>query len=116
VACLKEAVTARTWSKGCATSQGDFDREPRIGLIDISQSRGAAGRLCHASEADSLVSESVPYSEVGWRLGTSKPTIICWKERFLREGPNGLDTSHPGPKPLDSHAGMPQESRIHLDV
>jgi hypothetical protein len=77
------------------TSQRDFDREPRTGLIEISQSRGAAGRLCHASEADSLVSESVAYSEVGWRLETSKPTIIRWKKCSLREGPNGLNTANP---------------------
>ena len=29
-------------------------------------------------------------------LGTTAPTIVRWKERFLSSGIDGLDTYHPG--------------------
>jgi transposase len=74
--------------------------EQRKELISISQSRALPAGYVTRAKLILLVSEGVPYSEIGWRLGTSKPTIIRWKERFRRGGLNGLDTSHPGQKPF----------------
>jgi transposase len=74
--------------------------EQRNELIGISQSRALPAGYVMRAKLILLLSEGVPYTEIAGRLGTSKPTIIRWKERFLCEGLNGLDTSHPGQKPF----------------
>ena len=107
VARLKETVTAKAWSKGCViASHFGFNGRAKKRIDRYQPVTGSAGRLCHAGKADFLLGEGVPYSEIAWRLGTSKPTIIRWKERFLREGVNGLDTNHPGQKPFKLTPGL----------
>jgi transposase len=80
--------------------------EQRSELIGISQSRALPAGYVTRAKLILLLGEGVPYSEIAWRLGTSKPTIIRWKERFLREGVNGLDTNHPGQKPFKLTPGL----------
>ena len=36
------------------------------------------------------------FSTIKQRSGTTAPTIIRWKDRFVAAGLDGLDTSHPG--------------------
>jgi transposase len=74
--------------------------EQRKELIGISQSRALPAGFVGRAKVILLLSEGVPYSEIAWRLETSKPTIIRWKERFLSDGLNGLETIHPGQKPF----------------
>ncbi|MBV8807627.1 MAG: IS630 family transposase [Acidobacteriaceae bacterium] len=45
-----------------------------------------------------MLNEGVTFAAIRERLGTTNPTIIRWKERFMAEGIEGLDTSHPGQK------------------
>jgi len=46
-----------------------------------------------------LLAGGVSFSGIKQRLQTTAPTIICWKERFLADGIDGMDTYHPGQKP-----------------
>jgi transposase-like protein len=79
--------------------------EQRNELIGTSQSRALPAGYGTRATLILLLSEGVPYSKIGWRLGTSKPTIIRWKERSLREDLKGLDMSHAGQKALNLHTG-----------
>jgi transposase len=107
VGCLKETVTARAWLKGCVIAGHlGLTEEQRRELIGISQSRALPAGYVTRAKLILLLSEGVPYSEIGWRLGTSRPTIIRWKELFLREGVNGLDSNHPGQKPFKLTPGL----------
>jgi transposase len=74
--------------------------EQRNELIRISQSRLLPAGYVKRAMLIVLLGEGVSYSEIRSRLETSKPTIVCWKKRFLSQGLKGLDTSHPGQKPF----------------
>src|SRR6202158_2107104 len=43
-----------------------------------------------------MLAEGASFSTIKQRLGTTAPTIIRWKRRFVSAGLDGLDTSHPG--------------------
>src|SRR5271156_2160581 len=43
-----------------------------------------------------MLAEGVPFAVVKERLQTTAPTISRWKQRFLEDGLEGLDTHHPG--------------------
>src|SRR5271156_3070658 len=43
-----------------------------------------------------MLAEGVPFAVVKERLQTTAPTIPRWKQRFLEDGLEGLDTHHPG--------------------
>ena len=45
-----------------------------------------------------MLAEGASFNTIKNRLGTTAPTIIRWKERFLADGMDGLDTYHPGQK------------------
>lgn len=53
-----------------------------------------------------MLSEGATFARIRERLGTTNPTIIRWKERFLAEGMDGLDTTHPGQKPYRLTAAL----------
>ena len=46
-----------------------------------------------------MLAEGKSFNSIKQNLQTTAPTIIRWKERFLAEGIDGLDTYHPGQKP-----------------
>jgi transposase len=46
-----------------------------------------------------MLAEGASFNTIKQRLQTTAPTIIRWKERFLAEGIDSLDTYHPGQKP-----------------
>lgn len=68
-------------------------------LSSIAQSRSLPAGYVFRAKLILLLSEGLPFSLIRERLGTSTPTIIRWKERFLASGLDGLDTTHPGQKP-----------------
>lgn len=43
-----------------------------------------------------MLAEGASFGTIKQRLGTTAPTIIRWKQRFVAAGLDGLDTSHPG--------------------
>ena len=43
-----------------------------------------------------MLAEGASFRTIKQRLGTTSPTIIRWKQRFLAAGLDGLDTGHPG--------------------
>ena len=51
-----------------------------------------------------LAAEGVPNSEIAERLGISRPTVIAWRKRYVREGLTGRLTDRP-------RAGRPQTLR-----
>ena len=46
-----------------------------------------------------MPAKGLSFNAIMYRLQTTAPTIIRWKERFLARGTDGLDTFHPGQKP-----------------
>src|SRR5689334_14801713 len=53
-----------------------------------------------------MLSTGATFTMIRERLGTTKRTIIRWKERFLAGGIDGLDTSHPGQQPYRLTASL----------
>src|SRR5882724_10596432 len=43
-----------------------------------------------------MLADGVPFAVIKERLQTTAPTISRWKQRFLEDGLEGLDTYHPG--------------------
>jgi transposase len=69
-------------------------------LTGIAQSRSLPAGYVFRAKLILLLGEGLSFSVIRKRLGTTTPTIIRWKERFLAAGLDGLDTSHPGQKPF----------------
>lgn len=74
--------------------------EQRNELRSIVQSRSLPAGYVFRAKLILLLSEGEPFSVIRQRLGTTTPTILRWKERFLAAGLDGLDTTHPGQKPF----------------
>lgn len=68
-------------------------------LSSIAQSRALPAGYVFRAKLILMLNEGATFAVIRERLGTTNPTIIRWKERFLAEGMDGLDTSHPGQKP-----------------
>lgn len=68
-------------------------------LIAIAQSRSLPAGYVFRAKLILLLAEGASFNTIKQRLDTTAPTIIRWKERFLAEGMDGLDTYHPGQKP-----------------
>lgn len=69
-------------------------------LVGIAQSRSLPAGYVFRAKLILLLNEGVPFSAIRQRLATTTPTIVRWKERFLKNGVDGLDTTHPGQKPF----------------
>jgi transposase len=68
-------------------------------LTAIAQSRSLPAGYVFRAKLILLLAEGASFNMIKQRLDTTAPTIIRWKERFLAEGVDGLDTYHPGQKP-----------------
>lgn len=68
-------------------------------LTAIAQSRSLPAGYVFRAKLILLLAEGASFSTIKQRLDTTAPTISRWKERFLAEGVDGLDTYHPGQKP-----------------
>lgn len=75
-------------------------------LTSIAQSRALPAGYVFRARLILMLHEGATFRMIRERLGTTNPTIIRWKERFLAEGMDGLDTSHPGQKPYRLTAAL----------
>ena len=73
--------------------------EQRSELTSISQSRSLPAGYVFRARLILMLDEGASFATIRERLGTTNPTIIRWKERFLAWGMDGLDTNHPGQPP-----------------
>jgi Winged helix-turn helix len=68
-------------------------------LIAISQSRSLPAGYVFRAKLILMLAEGASFRTIKHKLGTTAPTIVRWKERFLSGGIDGLDTYHPGQPP-----------------
>ncbi len=71
----------------------------RAELTEISQSRSLPAGYVFRAKLILMLAQGLSFRTIKQRLQTTAPTIIRWKERFLAQGIDGLDTFHPGQKP-----------------
>lgn len=69
-------------------------------LTAIAQSRSLPAGYVFRAKLILMLAEGASFNTIKQRLGTTAPTIIRWKERFRAAGIDGLDTYHPGQKPI----------------
>jgi len=69
-----------------------------VELTAIAQSRTLPAGYVFRAKLILMLAEGASFNAIKNRLGTTAPTIIRWKERFLADGMDGLDTYHPGQK------------------
>jgi transposase len=65
-------------------------------LSRIAQSRSLPAGYVFRARLILMLAAGASFSIIQRRLGTTAPTIIRWKQRFLASGMDGLDTTHPG--------------------
>src|SRR6201990_1527592 len=70
--------------------------DQQLELSRIAQSRSLPAGYVFRARLILLLAEGASFSTIKQRLGTTAPTIIRWKQRFVAAGLDGLDTSHPG--------------------
>jgi len=73
-----------------------LDEEQQLELSRIAQSRSLPAGYVFRARLILMLAEGASFSTIKQRLGTTAPTIIRWKRRFVADGLDGLDTSHPG--------------------
>jgi transposase len=71
----------------------------RAELTQIAQSRSLPAGYVFRARLVLMLSEGRSFNTIKRQMQTTAPTIIRWKERFLAQGIDGLDTYHPGQKP-----------------
>ena len=65
-------------------------------LSSIAQSRSLPAGFVFRAKLILMLGEGASFSAIKERLQTTAPTIFRWKQRFLQDGLEGLDTYHPG--------------------
>ena len=73
-----------------------LSEQQRVDLNEIAQSRSLPAGFVFRAKLILMLADGVPFAAIKERLQTTAPTISRWKQRFLEEGLEGLDTSHPG--------------------
>jgi transposase len=73
-----------------------LNEEQQLELNRIAQSRSLPAGYVFRARLILMLAEGASFSTIKQRLGTTAPTIIRWKQRFVSAGLDGLDTSHPG--------------------
>jgi transposase len=73
-----------------------LSEEQRRELRSIAQSRSLPAGYVFRARLMLLLSEGASFQTIQQQLGTTAPTIMRWKSRFLQSGMDGLDTNHPG--------------------
>jgi transposase len=68
-------------------------------LVAISQSRSLPAGYVFRAKLILMLVEDASFRTIKHKLGTTAPTNVRWKERFLSGGIDGLDTRHPGQPP-----------------
>ena len=80
--------------------------EQKSELTSMAQSRSLPAGYVFRAKLILMLSEGATFAMIRKQLRTTNPTIIRWKERFLAEGVDGLDTNHPGQKPYRLTAAL----------
>ena len=75
-----------------------LNEQQKSELTSIAQSRSLPAGYVFRAKLILMLNDGVSFTAIRERLGTTNPTIIRWKERFVAGGIDGLDTSHPGQK------------------
>ena len=73
-----------------------LNEEQQLELNRIAQSRSLPAGYVFRARLILMLAEGASFGTIKRRLGTTAPTIIRWKQRFVAAGLDGLDTSHPG--------------------
>jgi transposase len=73
-----------------------LSEQQRSDLNEIAQSRSLPAGFVFRAKLILMLAEGVPFAVIKERLQTTAPTISRWKQRFLEDGLEGLDTYHPG--------------------
>ena len=73
-----------------------LNEEQQLELNRIAQSRSLPAGYVFRARLILMLAEGASFGTIKQRLGTTAPTIIRWKQRFVAAGLDGLDTSHPG--------------------
>ncbi|HEX3375074.1 MAG TPA: IS630 family transposase [Edaphobacter sp.] len=73
-----------------------LNEEQQMELSRIAQSRSLPAGYVFRAKLILMLAEGASFGTIKQRLGTTAPTIIRWKQRFVAAGLDGLDTSHPG--------------------
>jgi transposase len=73
-----------------------LSEQQRSDLNEIAQSRSLPAGFVFRTKLILLLAEGEPFAVIKERLQTTAPTISRWKQRFLEDGLEGLDTYHPG--------------------
>jgi len=76
-----------------------LSEEQKTELSRIAQSRSLPAGYVFRARLILLLADGASYSSIKLRLNTTAPTISRWKQRFLAQGVDGLDTAHPGQQP-----------------
>ena len=71
-------------------------QDQQLQLSSIAQSRALPAGYVFRAKLILMLAEGASFTTVKQRLQTTAPTIIRWKQRFLADGLDGLDTYHPG--------------------
>jgi transposase len=84
-----------------ATSTGLILNAPQQDeLVATSQSRSLPAGYVLRAKLILMLAEGASFRAIKHKLGTTAPTIVRWKERFLSGGIDGLDPYHPGQPPI----------------
>src|SRR5258708_22195478 len=75
-------------------------------LVGISQSRSLPAGYVFRAKLILMLAEGASFRTIKHKLGTTAPTIVRLKERFLSGGIDGLDTHHPRPAAERSDARL----------
>src|SRR3974377_2536144 len=71
-----------------------------VELEQMSQSRPLPAGDVFRARLILMLAEGLPYRTIQERLGTTAPTIVRWKLRFVKQRIAGLlEIRHPGQKP-----------------
>ena len=73
-----------------------LSQQQRTDLNEIAQSRSLPAGFVFRAKLILMLADRVPFAAIKERLQTTAPTISRWKQRFLEQGLEGLDTYHPG--------------------
>src|SRR5437868_4489546 len=80
-----------------------LSEEQQLELSRIAQFRSLPAGYVFRARLILMLAEGASFSMIKQRLGTTAPTIIRWKQRFVAAGLDGLDTSHPGQSGQSAH-------------
>ena len=73
-----------------------LSEQQRTDLNEIAQSRSLPAGFVFRAKLILMLAAGAPFAVIKERLQTTAPTISRWKQRFLEDGLERLDTYHPG--------------------